>query len=222
MNLQTRLKQTVTIELSALTALTLIFLLVFPARPIFADVGLALLALILLVLNIRYTKNTIWRQFPPSGDRCSRMRKAYLLVGSMTTILVTGLFATGLILGHREGGWEAAVDRVGNWHFLPALALYFPWALLQQALFQFYLLGRLRIVLPSAVAISCTGIIFALVHLPDVAATVAAAVAGVFWVYVYDRYRMLSPLALSHALLGTTFYYWICGRDLAGEWAVLP
>ena len=54
---------------------------------------------------------------------------------------------------------------------------------------------------------------------PDVGVTVAAAFAGVFWTYVYYRYRVLSPLAFSHALLGTTFSYWVYGRDLAEAWA---
>ena len=50
--------------------------------------------------------------------------------------------------------------------------------------------------------------------------TLATTVAGIVWTYVYYRYRVLSPLAFSHALLGTFFYYWIYGRDLAKEWAV--
>jgi hypothetical protein len=29
---------------------------------------------------------------------------------------------------------------------------------------------------------------------------------------------VLSPLALSHAILGFTFYYWIYGEDLLGAW----
>jgi hypothetical protein len=28
----------------------------------------------------------------------------------------------------------------------------------------------------------------------------------------------LAPLAVSHAALGTAFYYGVCGRDLAQEW----
>jgi len=59
---------------------------------------------------------------------------------------------------------------------------------------------------------------YALVHLPDVWTTLASAVAGIFWTVLYYRYRLLSPLALSHAILGSTFYYWIMGRDLAEAW----
>lgn len=214
-----QVKRNVAVELCVLAALTLAFLLVFPERPIFIDVGLALFALILLVLNVRYTRSVIWGRFPSALDRRSRIRKTVLFVGPATGVAVTGLFATGLALGYLEGGWDTAVQRLGNWRLLVALALYFPWALLQQTLFQFYLLGRLRTVFPAGVAVTCTGITYALVHLPDVGVTVAAAFAGVFWTYVYYRYRVLSPLAFSHALLGSTFSYWVYGRDLAEAWA---
>lgn len=217
-NVQTEVKRNVTIELSVLAALTLAFLLVFPDRPIFVDVGLALLALALLILNIRYTKNVIWARFPTTLDRRSQVRKACIVVGPSTCVVAMGLFATGLVLGYLEDGWDAAVRRVGNWRFFAALVLYFPWALLQQALFQFYLLGRLRTLVPARIAVICTGIAYALVHLPNIGVTIATGIVGVFWAYIYDRYRVLWPLALSHALLGSAFHYWACGQDLMKEW----
>ena len=115
-------------------------------------------------------------------------------------------------------GHPIRLRRVGNSRLLVALALYLPWALLQQALFQFYLLGRLRTLLPASVAVTVTGVAYALVHLPDIGVAAASAIAGVFWSYVYCCYRVLSPLALSHALLGSTFYYWVYGRDLVRGW----
>jgi hypothetical protein len=42
--------------------------------------------------------------------------------------------------------------------------------------------------------------------------------AGIFWSSMYYAFRVLSPLALSHAILGSTFYYWIYGEDLLGAW----
>jgi membrane protease YdiL (CAAX protease family) len=213
-----RVKRNVAVELAVLAALTFAFLLVFPERPFLADAGLALFALGLLAVNARYTKNVVWGQFPPALDRRSRVRKTCMFVGPATSIVVMGLFATGLTLGYIEGGWETAVRRVGNWHVLVALALYFPWALLQQTLFQFYLLGRFRTVFPTPVAVTCTGIAYALVHPPDIAVTTATAIAGVCWTYIYFHYRVLLPIAFSHALLGSTFYYWVYGRDLVKEW----
>ncbi len=219
MNGPDRIRRAVAVELSVLAVLTVAFLIVFPDRPILADVGLALFALTVLALNTRYTRKVVWGQFPPASDRRSRMRRAYLFAGLVTGAGVIGLFVTGLALGYVEGGWEEAVRRVGNWRILLAVAVYLPWALLQQTLFQFYLLGRLRTVFPVSVAVTCTGIGYALVHLPDLAVTVVTAVAGVCWTYLYERYRVLVPLALSHAILGAAFYYWVHSRDLIGEWA---
>jgi hypothetical protein len=40
---------------------------------------------------------------------------------------------------------------------------------------------------------------------------------------IYYQYRLLLPLAFSHAALGSAFYYGIFGHDLAAEWrAILP
>ena len=211
-------KRNVAIELSVLAALTFAFLLVFPERPILIDVGLALFAITLLAVNFRYTKDVVWGQFPPALDNRSRVRKTCMLVGPATGIVVIGLLATGLVLGYREGGWETAVRRIGNWRVLLALALYFPWALLQQTLFQYYLLGRLRTLFPASLAVTCTGVAYALVHPPDIAVTTATAIAGICWSYIYFHYRVLLPIAFSHALLGSTFYYWVYGRDLVKEW----
>ncbi len=219
MRLLDRVQRNVAIELSVLAVLTAAFLIVFPDRPIVVDAGLALFALMLLALNARHTKDVVWGQFPPALDRPSRVRKAYLFAGLLTGIGLAGLFATGLAFGYAQGGWEGAVHRVGNWRVLLAMAVYLPWALVQQTLFQFYLLGRLRTLLPTSLAVICTGIGYALVHLPDLAVTAMTAIAGVCWTYLYDRYRVLVPLAVSHAMLGAAFYYWVYGRDLIGEWA---
>jgi membrane protease YdiL (CAAX protease family) len=96
--------------------------------------------------------------------------------------------------------------------------LYLPWALLQQFLLQFYLLGRLLILLPAPVAVFVTGIAYSLVHLPEVGVALATAPAGIFWTFLYRRDRVLLPLGLSHALVASTFYYWVCGRDLFMAW----
>jgi len=63
-----------------------------------------------------------------------------------------------------------------------------------------------------------TGLGFSLVHLPDVWTSLATAFAGPIWTFIYYRYRRLLPLAVSHAALGTAFYYGICGHNLAQEW----
>jgi hypothetical protein len=131
------------------------------------------------------------------------------------------MLALGMGMAYTQGGGEAILKRIFTWRLFPAIGLYFPWALLQQTLFQFYLQGRLRVALSSSSplpAIALTGIGYALVHLPDLGIMAVTALAGLFWSALYSAFRVLSPLALSHAILGSTFYYWVYGEDLLGAW----
>jgi membrane protease YdiL (CAAX protease family) len=109
-------------------------------------------------------------------------------------------------------------------NFLLAVVLYIPWAMLQQTLFQFYLLGRLRALLPFASPLFLSivnGIAYGLVHFEtnvwSIGVTVVTIIGGIFWSYSYHRDRYVLPIAVSHALLGSTFYYWVYGRDLIDE-----
>lgn len=212
------LKRRLLTELLVLGALTIIFLVVFPKRSIYIDGLLALFALSLLLWNARFTKNSVWVQFPPKDDQRTRVRRSYILAGTFTIPVLLAFAAIGLKLGYREFGWEGAWTRLSNWHLAMAFLLYLPWALLQQFLFQFYLLGRLLTLLPAPTAVFATGMVYSLVHLPEVGVALATAPAGIFWTFLYRRDRVLIPLGLSHALLGATFYYWVYGRDLFMAW----
>ncbi len=206
------------LELLTLAILTAAFLFLFPQRTTVAEMSLALFALALLAINARFTKNVVWAQYQPRGKKSNRLRICLMKTMAMTLSVVLVFLGIGIAIGYSQGGWQAALRRVSNWHILIAICIYFPWALLQQTLFQFYLLGRLRTLLPASVAVACTGVAYGLVHLPDLWDALATAAVGIFWTSLYYRYRLLSPLALSHALLGSTFYYWIYGRDLAEAW----
>jgi len=212
------LKRRLLTELLVLGVLTIIFLVVFPKRSIYIDGLLALFALSLILWNARFTKNSVWVQFPPNDDLRTRVRRSYILAGAVTISAILAFAAIGLKLGYREFGWEGAWTRLSNWHLPVVFLLYLPWALLQQFLFQFYLLGRLLTLLPAPVAVFATGMAYSLVHLPEVGVALATAPAGIFWTFLYRRDRALLPLGLSHALLGSTFYYWVYGRDLFMAW----
>jgi len=210
-------------ELGTLTLLTVVFLLVFPDRPMGVDVGLALFALALIVTNARYTRNKVWARFPPHGGRPDR-RHAFRVLGLWTGLGLAVLLAGTVVAGLVRGEGAGLARRILNPRLLAAIAIYLPWAWLQQTLFQFYLLGRLRVLLEPhrTAAVVITGAAYSLVHLPDVAVMAVTAAAGVVWTRTYDRDRVLSPLALSHAVLGSTFYYWIYGKDLVALWLRLP
>jgi hypothetical protein len=212
------LKRRLLAELLILGVLTIIFLVVFPKRSIYLDGLLAIFALSLVGWNARFTKHSIWVHFPVRDGLRARVRRSYTLAGTFTVSIILAFAATGLSLGYRELGWEGAWARLLNWHLPVTLLLYLPWALLQQFLCQFYLLGRLLCLLPAPVAIVATGMAYSLVHLPEVGVALASAPAGIFWTFLYRRDRLLLPLGLSQALLASTFYYWVYGRDLFMAW----
>lgn len=213
-NLQNRFR----IELLTLIILAFTFLVLFPQRPTILDVGMALFSLLILGFNINFTKHVVWGQFPLAKGKNERMKACTLATSAITLPLIIAFLGVGLVKGYSTGRWEGVFYRVSNLNILLAMCLYFPWALLQQTLFQFYLLGRLLILFPPYLAITCTGVAFGLVHLPNIWIAVATAAAGIAWTSLYYRYRILTPLALSHAALGSTFYYWLYGRDLFGDW----
>jgi membrane protease YdiL (CAAX protease family) len=118
------------------------------------------------------------------------------------------------------GRWTGRADPLVTPTTLVALIPFTVWATLQQLLFQFYLLGRLRVLIPASppLAAAINGLLFGAVHLPDVELTVLTSVGGAVWSWYYSRDRCLGPIAVSHAVLGTTYYYWIRGDDLLLRW----
>ena len=215
----------VAVELGVIATLTAVFLIVFPKRNPAVDVFLAGFALVCVAVSAGYTKKTIWAASPPPvvEHRFKRCMAVILWITIPTAMLFLSI---GAVVAHRNGGWPAVAERVFNWRILAAFGGYLLWALMQQTLFQFYLLGRLLALFPKSkpmVAVTITGLGFSLVHLPDVWTTLATAAAGIVWTLIYYRYRLLVPLAFSHAALGSAFYYGIFGHDLAAEWrAIFP
>lgn len=188
------------------------------------DLALAGFALLCIGLSVRYTRKVIWAASPPPvvENRFNRSLGFTLWV-TLPTALV--FLVIGGFLAYKAGGWPAVGNRVFTWRILAAFGFYLGWALMQQTLFQFYLLGRLLALFPKRhplVSVVITGIAFSLVHLPDVWTMLATIPAGILWTFMYYRYRYLLHIAFSHAALGTAFYYGL-GVDLAVEWrALLP
>ena len=211
----------VLIELVILGALSTVFLAVFPRRPIVVDLGLALFALGLVLLNADFTRTHVWGQWPVDAGPAGRLR-GVLVTLTLTVLVIFLFFLIGAVIGYRGADWPGVRARIFHPYIPTAVLLYLPWALLQQTLFQFYLLGRLRALCPSLHPLSLSalnGLIFGLVHTTDFWIALPAALGGTLWSFLYLRDRRLWPLALSHALIGTTFYYWVYGLDLASRWS---
>jgi membrane protease YdiL (CAAX protease family) len=215
----------VAVELGVIAVLTTVFLLLFPRRSPAVDVALTGGALLVIALTRRYTRDVIWAESPPPVAECRRGR-CWQAVLWITVAPCLVFLLVGAVIAYEGGGWPAVAGRVCNWRILAAFGCYVPWALMQQTLVQFYLLGRLLALFPRQlrwVALLLCGICFGLVHLPDFWTALVVVLSGAVWCLLYYRYRLLLPLAFSHAALGTAFYYGIFGHDLALEWrALLP
>lgn len=201
------LRRRIALELAALTIGTPLFLLYGP-RDSALYVTLAALFGCFIALTARETRQRIW------GDPVES--KAVRMCRSVFTLTV--LTAPTAILFF---GWSVAQGRhVAYGNMLLALGLYFLWAGLQQAIFQFYLHGRLRALLPSvapSLLWTINGLAYGLVHFPKYELMALTGVAGVIWSYSYRRDRLLLPIAASHAVLGTGYYYWVVGDDMIVE-----
>lgn len=217
------LRQQAARELLILAILTSAFLALFPRRPVFIDLALALLAVSLVLLTARHTRRAIWGKYPVEATS-RRWTTCAGLTLILTAAALTVFLVIGVSIAYTAAGWAAVKYRILHPSIPIAVLLYIPWALLQQTLFLFYLLGRLTLVLPSVpssgVAV-INGLAFGLVHLPDPWLMTLGWAGGTVWSALYLRYRLLWPLAISHAVVGTTFFYWVYAYDLAGAWMVM-
>jgi membrane protease YdiL (CAAX protease family) len=196
--------------------LTALYLTLLPTRPMGLDVGLAVLALAGVGLTARETRERFWGR--PSAPAAARLRhSAFHILGGSAAVAL--LFAGWrMAVGSAEAGVLGDLFRPT---LLAALVLFLPWAAAQQTLFQFYLLGRLRALWPGAppaALAALNGLFFGLVHVPEWDLALATVAAGAVWSWYYLHDRSLSPLVLSHAGLGATYFHWVRGRDLGLQW----
>jgi hypothetical protein len=211
-----RADRSVALELTAIGAAALVFVATFQVRPPYLDFVLAAAAVALIVVSAARSKR-LWalaRSVDPAGARGAwRATLAF-------TAVALGVLAVLAVFTARTAG-APVLERFGNWHMLVAAALYFPWALLQQYIFQFYWFGRWLTLVPMPIAVALTAVAFAAVHYPRWPVMAVTVVAGAVWSLIYYRWRSLLPLAAAHALLGTALHYWVFGNDLLVRW-LLP
>ena len=208
-------RRSVLIEIAAIGIATIVFIAAFRGRPAYVDFVLAAIAVALIVASIPRTRR-FSDASPITGDPKTHNRSAWLFVGTFTAVALVALAALGTLYAFHEDA--SATARFENWHWLLAMVLYFPWALLQQSIFQYYLFGRLLRVVPLAVAIAITAIVFSFVHFPRWPVMIVVLIAGSVWTFAYFRFRRLLPLAVSHAILGASLHYWVFGDDLLSAW----
>ena len=200
-------------ELAGLGAATAVFLATFEVRPPYVDFVLAAAAVGLIVLSAARSRR-LWelaRALEPGAGR-----RAWYATLAFTGVALVVLAVAAVVVSRNAG--TPVLDRFSNWHLLAAAGLYFPWALLQQFIFQFFLFPRWLRFVPVPAAVALTALAFSAVHFPRWPVMLVTLVAGAVWAVIYYRWRRLVPLALSHALLGTALHYWVLGNDLLARW----
>lgn len=195
------------LELIALCIATPLFLLFAPHDGA-VFLGMAVLFLGYIGIDAKRTRTEVWGEAAEAA--AVRRRRA-----SITMLAMTASAAAVLLL------WGAAKGNpLWSIGMLAALPVYFLWALVQQTIFLFYFLGRLRMLWPRLPAVGMSmisGAAYGLVHLPEFEVVLLTLIAGAAWSYCYLRDRALLPVAASHAVLGTGYYYWVGGRDLLSD-----
>jgi len=206
-------QRSVAIELAGIGAAAIVFVATFQVRPPYVDFVLAAAAVALIVFSAARSRR-VWalaRSVDPSGTRGAWIATLAFTAAALVALATAGVFTA------RAAGVPLAA-RFGNWHVLVAAALYLPWALLQQYIFQFYWFGRWLCIVSLPIAVALTALAFSAVHFPRWPVMAVTLVAGTVWALVYYRWRNLLPLAVSHALLGTALHYWVFGNDLLERW----
>ena len=103
------LQRRAAVELLVLATSTAMFLLLLPSRPLWMNMGLALLALALVGISARETRGRFWGS--PAGDWRSRQRRsAELVLGPTLPVVVA--FGTFAAAGVEPRSVDAIVARL--------------------------------------------------------------------------------------------------------------
>jgi len=210
-------RRAIVLELLTVAAFAAAFLVLFQTRPGYVDVLLAVAAVGFIVAGLGRSRR-LWALHRLDEEGEPRQLRAAVAAGMFTLVALAVLLVIAIVAVSRGAAGEAMLERLSNPRIIGAFLLYLPWALLQQFVFQFYLLGRLLVLLPVWGAVAVTALAFSLVHFPRLPVMAVTLVAGAAWALIYRRYRALLPLAVSHALLGSALHYWVFGRDLLANW----
>ena len=104
-----------------------------------------------------------------------------------------------------------------SWHMVPLLLFYPIWGFIQQFLVQALVVGNLSrahgVIGSWWMLTLISAVLFATVHLPDLALSFATLLLGFAFTPIYLRWRNLWPLGLYHGWLGVFMYFWVLKRD---------
>jgi hypothetical protein len=117
------------------------------------------------------------------------------ILPAVLTVMAAGVFIARTF-GTYHSLYQADLRHVGG---------YILWTLYQQFLLQGYFMPRMTRAISSNAAISVTGTLFAIAHLPNLWLTVATLVWGTVSCALFRRYKSLYVLGIAQGLLGLCF-----------------
>jgi hypothetical protein len=125
------------------------------------------------------------------GLRRDNFAQALRVATVPNLILLAVIVIWGLLTGGLSVSWDSTT------------LLYLPWAFLQQYVLQNFLLARFGNILgkTNAAAIAAS-LVFALIHLPNVALVMASLIGALVWTRIFLKAPNIFVVSLSHALLG--------------------
>jgi hypothetical protein len=127
--------------------------------------------------------------------------KRYFVQAFRELALPVGLLAILLMLL----GFAFGTLHLNKKFFFQLLGIPF-WALFQQYAAQSFINRRFQLIFgPGRLSSAMTAFIFAAIHLPNPALTIATAVAGYVWARAFQRTPSLYAIAFSHGLLSALF-----------------
>ncbi|MGE0709698.1 MAG: CPBP family intramembrane glutamic endopeptidase [Planctomycetota bacterium] len=144
---------------------------------------------------------------PRAAADPARAPRALLALGAFTLLGVTAQALLGAYRG-------IATFRLPL--LLATCLLYLPFAYLQQVLTQRYITDRLGVALGRGRELGVAlwaGLLFGLAHLPFPDLVPPTLLMGVLWSATYRISGRILPVAISHALLGATYFLSVIGRD---------
>jgi hypothetical protein len=176
-------------EIACLFALIEAIMWVVPFASRALEAYFALVCVIAILLGVCHVRDGVpAREIGVRFDNFIAVLRAYALPLGVAIALM-------LVVG-----WAAGTLRFGG-KFFGMLVGVPAWALLQQYMLLGFMHRRWRIVLgPGAPSVAASAGLFALLHAPNPALSVACAAAGALWVWQYDRSPNLFANALTHTI----------------------
>lgn len=207
----------VAVELLLFAIGSALYLGLWRNRPGYADMTFGLAGMCLVLLLAWRTNERIWGA-PLPDPKTRLMQSAWAMcLATAPSVVIFAIIGYWLAIGADSA--RTPMERFFRPTFFLSLPFYFLFGWLQQALVHYYLLGRIRILLPGASPWALAlfnGVLFSLLHLhadPDVALLLLTMGGGIIWTLSYLRWRCLLPLAVSHMVLGVTYFYWVRDSD---------